>query len=206
MHFQNESAAQTWREQVAESRCRHCVEKQQEEGRIATKPPRRTVKSADAENRVRSRPRADPAEHVPAAYISQQELSLLRNPRWESCCKQGPVQLQLLSDPPEYLKGLFVRADTQDAILPQLRSVMPTVDSLCEGHSRTKMPRPVTFKSLSAPPGSYIPMLKEILKRLTAENQEYQETQSQDQQGKPNYIARLFSLSPIPSFKWRFVT
>ncbi|ORE01102.1 hypothetical protein BCV72DRAFT_187522, partial [Rhizopus microsporus var. microsporus] len=32
---------------------------------------------------------------------------------WESCCKQGPVQLQLLSDPPEYLKGLFVRADTQ---------------------------------------------------------------------------------------------
>ncbi|CEG80549.1 hypothetical protein RMATCC62417_14869 [Rhizopus microsporus] len=39
-----------------------------------------------------------------------------------------------------------------------------------------------------------------------AENQEYQETQPQDQQGKPNYMARLFSLFPIPSLKWRFVS
>ncbi|PHZ08015.1 uncharacterized protein RHIMIDRAFT_231324, partial [Rhizopus microsporus ATCC 52813] len=37
----------------------------------------------------------------------------MRNPSWESCCKQGPVQLQLLPDPPEYLKDLLERTDTQ---------------------------------------------------------------------------------------------
>ncbi|PHZ16974.1 uncharacterized protein RHIMIDRAFT_243111 [Rhizopus microsporus ATCC 52813] len=38
----------------------------------------------------------------------------MRNPSWESCCKQGSVQLQLLPDPPEYLKDLLERTDTQD--------------------------------------------------------------------------------------------
>ncbi|ORE22817.1 hypothetical protein BCV71DRAFT_240819 [Rhizopus microsporus] len=90
----------------------------------------------DAESRPRGRPRAEPA-----AYISQhsrlrplvlgsmdkeclhchalhwidetQDTSSLRNPSWESCCKQGSVQLQLLSDPPEYLKDLLASTDTQ---------------------------------------------------------------------------------------------
>ncbi|PHZ17099.1 uncharacterized protein RHIMIDRAFT_196244, partial [Rhizopus microsporus ATCC 52813] len=37
----------------------------------------------------------------------------MRNPSWESCCKQGSAQLQLLPDPPEYLKNLLERTDTQ---------------------------------------------------------------------------------------------
>ena len=37
----------------------------------------------------------------------------MRNPTWESCCKQGSVQLQLLPDPPEYLKDLLASTDAQ---------------------------------------------------------------------------------------------
>ncbi|PHZ10817.1 uncharacterized protein RHIMIDRAFT_204895 [Rhizopus microsporus ATCC 52813] len=37
----------------------------------------------------------------------------MRYPSWESCCKQGSVQLQLLPDLPEYLKDLLERTDTQ---------------------------------------------------------------------------------------------
>ena len=37
----------------------------------------------------------------------------MRNPTWKSCCKQGSVQLQLLPDPPEYLKNLLASTDTQ---------------------------------------------------------------------------------------------
>ncbi|PHZ12827.1 uncharacterized protein RHIMIDRAFT_251737 [Rhizopus microsporus ATCC 52813] len=43
----------------------------------------------------------------------RQETSSMRNPSWESCCKQGSVQLQLLPDLPEYLKDLLERTDTQ---------------------------------------------------------------------------------------------
>ncbi|PHZ18030.1 uncharacterized protein RHIMIDRAFT_222282 [Rhizopus microsporus ATCC 52813] len=43
----------------------------------------------------------------------RQEISPIRNPSWESCFKQGSVQLQLLPDPPEYLKDLLEHADTQ---------------------------------------------------------------------------------------------
>ncbi|KAG1178386.1 hypothetical protein G6F70_000108 [Rhizopus microsporus] len=85
---------------------------------------------------------AKPSQTIPAAYISQlsrlrpldlgrmdkecshchalhwfnetQDTSSMRNPTWESCCKQGLVQLQLLPDPPEYLKNLLASTDTQD--------------------------------------------------------------------------------------------
>ena len=43
----------------------------------------------------------------------RQEISSLRSPSWESCCKRGSVQLQLLPDPPEYLKNLLASTDTQ---------------------------------------------------------------------------------------------
>ncbi|KAG1528739.1 hypothetical protein G6F51_014249 [Rhizopus arrhizus] len=43
----------------------------------------------------------------------RQETSSLSNPSWESCCKQGSVQLQLLPDPPQYLKDLLASTDTQ---------------------------------------------------------------------------------------------
>ncbi|ORE12301.1 hypothetical protein BCV71DRAFT_240250, partial [Rhizopus microsporus] len=41
------------------------------------------------------------------AHIVMPCTRSMRNPTWESCCKQGSVQLQLLSDPPEYLKNLL---------------------------------------------------------------------------------------------------
>ncbi|CEG81585.1 hypothetical protein RMATCC62417_15770 [Rhizopus microsporus] len=43
----------------------------------------------------------------------RQEISSLSNPSWESCCKRGSVQLQLLPDPPQYLKDLLERTDAQ---------------------------------------------------------------------------------------------
>ena len=81
----------------------------------------------------------------------------MRNPTWESCCKQGSVQLQLLSDPPEYLKNLLASTDTQgrrfkatfanttlplslplwDMTLSQLRSVMPTISEMSLTHSKS---------------------------------------------------------------------
>ncbi|PHZ17411.1 uncharacterized protein RHIMIDRAFT_243485 [Rhizopus microsporus ATCC 52813] len=121
-------------------RPRRTVESVDAEGRPRGRP-RRTVESADTESRPRGRPRPDHANSMPAACISQlsrlrsldlgrmdkecshchalhwiderQETSSMRNPSWESCCKQGSVQLQLLPDPPEYLKDLLERTDTQ---------------------------------------------------------------------------------------------
>ncbi|PHZ10815.1 uncharacterized protein RHIMIDRAFT_238957 [Rhizopus microsporus ATCC 52813] len=113
-------------ERVAASRRRCQAEQEEQEG----SPVRR-----------RGRPRVEPSQTIPAAYISQlsrlrlldlgrmdkecshchalhwiderQETSSMRYPSWESCCKQGSVQLQLLPDLPEYLKDLLERTDTQ---------------------------------------------------------------------------------------------
>ncbi|ORE20539.1 hypothetical protein BCV71DRAFT_163036, partial [Rhizopus microsporus] len=93
-----------------------------------------------ASRRRHRRPRSDDANSMPAAYISQlsrlrplglgcmdkecpnchalhwtgerQQNSSQSNPIWESCCKQGLVQLPLLAQPPEYLKDLLARTDT----------------------------------------------------------------------------------------------
>ncbi|ORE02928.1 hypothetical protein BCV72DRAFT_316627 [Rhizopus microsporus var. microsporus] len=130
---------QACRERVAASRRRRRTEDQQEGAGAATRPRGRlriTAESADAESRSRGRPRAKSA-----AYFSQlsrlcplkfgcmgkecscchtlnwiderQEASSMRNPSRESYCKQGSVQLQLLPGPPEYLKDLLERTDTQ---------------------------------------------------------------------------------------------
>ncbi|CEG79169.1 hypothetical protein RMATCC62417_13666 [Rhizopus microsporus] len=80
------------------------------------------------------------------------------------------------------------------------------MNSLCKDLSRIEMPKLITVKSLAASPGSYIPMLREILKRCMAENQKQQENQEHDQQEKPSYMTWLFSLLPVPSLKWRFVS
>ena len=39
----------------------------------------------------------------------RQAASSLRNPSWESCCKWVSIQLQLLPDPPQYLKDSLAR-------------------------------------------------------------------------------------------------
>ena len=117
---------QTCREQVAATRRRRRAEQEEQEG---------------SQVRRRGRPRVEPSQTIPAAYISQlyrlrplnlgrmdkeclhchalywiderQEISSMRNPTWESCCKQGSVYLQLSPDPPEYLKDLLERTDAQ---------------------------------------------------------------------------------------------
>ena len=117
---------QVCREWVAASWRRRRAEQEEQEGRQV---------------RRRGRPRVEPSQTIPAAYISQlsrlrplgpgrmdkecphchalhwiderQETSSLSNPSWESCCKQGSVQLQLLPDPPQYLKDLLASTDTQ---------------------------------------------------------------------------------------------
>ncbi|CEI87497.1 hypothetical protein RMCBS344292_01908 [Rhizopus microsporus] len=87
--------------------------------------------------RCRGRPRVEPSQTIPAAYIPQlsrlrpldlgcmnrecshchalhwinerQETSSLSNPSWESCCKRGSIQ----PDPLQYLKDLLASTDTQ---------------------------------------------------------------------------------------------
>jgi hypothetical protein len=63
------------------------------------------------------------------------------------------------------------------------------------------MPKPVTLVSLSASPGAYVPMLSHIMGKY---ERQYQEQQSSSQELEQ--LPRLFSLSPLPSFKWRFIT
>ncbi|CEG76789.1 hypothetical protein RMATCC62417_11641 [Rhizopus microsporus] len=134
-------ACQTCRERVVASRRRRRAEDQQEEAGVATRSRGRprTVETSDAESRPKGRPRAEPA-----AYISQlshlrplglermskecpryhtlhwinerQETSSMRNPSWESCCKRGSVQLQLLPDSPEYMKDLLERTNNQGRV------------------------------------------------------------------------------------------
>ncbi|KAG1179063.1 hypothetical protein G6F70_003140 [Rhizopus microsporus] len=103
---------QAYRERVAASRRRRRVEDQQEEAGVTTRPrdrPRRTVESVDAESRPRGRLREEPA-----AYTSQLSRLCPFGPWiWKSCCMRGSVQLQLLPDPPQYLKGLLASTDTQ---------------------------------------------------------------------------------------------
>ncbi|CEG75870.1 hypothetical protein RMATCC62417_10846 [Rhizopus microsporus] len=80
---------QTCRERVAASRRRRRTEQEEQEGNPV---------------RPRGRPRVEPSQTIPAAYISQ--LSRLRPLDLEP-------QLQLLPDPPQYLKDLLERTDTQ---------------------------------------------------------------------------------------------
>lgn len=59
------------------------------------------------------------------------------------------------------------------------------------------MPKPVTPQSLSKSPGAYIPMLSSILRK-----QESISLNLSTDEAAP----RLFSLAPLPSLKWRFIT
>ncbi|CEG73451.1 hypothetical protein RMATCC62417_08830 [Rhizopus microsporus] len=123
---------------VAASRRRRHAEDQQEETdavtRLRGRP--RTIEPSDTESRPRGWPSAEPAVYIsqlsrlrpldlgrmdkerPHCHVlhwidERQETSSIRNPTWESCCKQGSVQLQLLPDPPEYLKNLLASTGTQ---------------------------------------------------------------------------------------------
>lgn len=56
---------------------------------------------------------------------------------------------------------------------------------------------PVTPERLSSHPGDYVPLLAFILKT-------YNEEHRNAEKGQTN-LPRLFALSPMPSFHWRFI-
>lgn len=81
------------------------------------------------------------------------------------------------------------------------------------------MRRPVTVSSLAASPGSYIPILKYLMVEYEKEHEEDQhnknvaseelsngETEITSEQQESNNLPRLFSLTPEPSVKFRFIS
>ncbi len=71
------------------------------------------------------------------------------------------------------------------------------VDAICDELEDLKFDKPVTTITLSANPGKFLPALSSILKRY--------ERMYDD--GVPSEeLPRLFSSTPISSFRWRFVT
>lgn len=79
------------------------------------------------------------------------------------------------------------------------------------------MPKPVTLISLSNSPGAYIPMLSRLMKKneriYQQEEQRVQENkkdkgknQDEEDKEKRQILPRLFSLFPVPSLKWRFIS
>lgn len=75
----------------------------------------------------------------------------------------------------------------------------PQIDDFCLTLSNMNIPRPVTLQTLSASPGAYIPMLATILQKNEEENTRI--TSNRLNEVPP----RLFSLTPVPSMKWRFI-
>ncbi|GAA5812687.1 hypothetical protein MFLAVUS_006144 [Mucor flavus] len=73
------------------------------------------------------------------------------------------------------------------------------IDEICQELIATDIPRPVTLQSLTASPGSYIPILATILQK---NEQEHTRITSNELDETP---PRLFSLVPAPSLKWRFI-
>ncbi|KAK9717988.1 hypothetical protein K7432_005821 [Basidiobolus ranarum] len=78
---------------------------------------------------------------------------------------------------------------------------MPAIEEICRELSAIDMPKPVTLVTLSASPGAYIPMLASITRKYERQYQ-LQQRLAQESQDLP----RLFSLCPVPSLKWRFIT
>jgi hypothetical protein len=73
------------------------------------------------------------------------------------------------------------------------------VDGLCN-ELENVCPKPATPEQLSASPGEFVPTLKTILEM-------YDTIYLEDQaKGSSTQLPRLFSLCPLPSFRWRFIT
>ncbi|KAF7721558.1 hypothetical protein EC973_004497 [Apophysomyces ossiformis] len=72
------------------------------------------------------------------------------------------------------------------------------VNSLCEELSSV-IPVPATAEIMSASPGRFVPALRYI---LSIYDEEYKNSKGSDDEELP----RRFSLSPMPSTKWRFAT
>jgi hypothetical protein len=73
------------------------------------------------------------------------------------------------------------------------------VDGLCNDLENV-CPKPATPEELSASPGEFVPTLKTILEIYETIHLENQAKSSSTQ------LPRLFSLCPLPSFRWRCIT
>jgi hypothetical protein len=80
-------------------------------------------------------------------------------------------------------------------------TIVATVDHLCS-ELRDRIPKPVTAETLSASPGTFVPVLKFILRELEIPHEAARNSKISDTEELP----RLFSIFPNPSFGWRFVT
>lgn len=84
--------------------------------------------------------------------------------------------------------------------LPQVyNDKRPQIDKFCQSLSNVNIPKPVTLLTLAASPGAYIPMLATILRKNEEEHARIALNQLDE------VLPRLFSLSPVPSLKWRFI-
>jgi hypothetical protein len=79
--------------------------------------------------------------------------------------------------------------------------LIATVDDLCS-QLESLVPRPLNQETLSASPGSYIPALKFMLRELELFHQQAQNDKTSDS----SVLPRLYSIGPLPSMKWRFVS
>jgi hypothetical protein len=75
------------------------------------------------------------------------------------------------------------------------------VDNLCDKLEQL-CPKPTTPEKLAASPGNYIPLLKFILEEYEEEHIAAKALKGDSTQTLP----RLFSLTPLPSLQWRFIS
>ncbi|KAH8547815.1 hypothetical protein BGW37DRAFT_509658 [Umbelopsis sp. PMI_123] len=79
--------------------------------------------------------------------------------------------------------------------------MVATVDYLCS-QLESLIPRPLNQETLSASPGEYIPALKLMLRDLEFVHQQAENDENFD----PKDLPKLFSIGPLPSMGWRFIS
>ncbi|KAH8552389.1 hypothetical protein BGW37DRAFT_466275 [Umbelopsis sp. PMI_123] len=79
--------------------------------------------------------------------------------------------------------------------------MVATVDYLCS-QLESLIPRPRNQETLSASPGEYIPALKFMLRDLEFVHQQAENDENFD----PKDLPKLFSIGPLPSMGWRFIS
>jgi hypothetical protein len=85
-------------------------------------------------------------------------------------------------------------------ITPNL-AIFTIVDGACN-ELELLCPKPVTPEELAANPGQYIPTLKHILSEYDRIYWEHANSKI----SATNVLPKLFSLAPLPSFRWRYIS
>ncbi|KAH8548159.1 hypothetical protein BGW37DRAFT_507656 [Umbelopsis sp. PMI_123] len=123
---------------------------------------------------------------------------------WTSLTRQHPS----LNSPPQITLRLCPsRIATGDGDWPEdwpedvSLIVVATVDYLCS-QLESLIPRSLNQETLSASPGEYIPALKFMLRDLESGHQQTENDENFD----PKDLPKLFSIAPLPSMGWRFIS